>query len=72
MRTSHVTHFQELGDKPIFEADLQSIYCGGLGDHHATVLNGDTFERFIVSKHVCRAWWSKYTRDGRFVLLRFA
>ena len=71
MRTSHVTHFQseELGDKPIFEADLQNLFIVvELGDHHATVLNGDTFEpihRFKTRFAVHGG--PKYTRDGRFV-----
>ncbi len=34
-----------LPDKPVFEADLMNLFVVvELGDHHVTVLNGDTFE----------------------------
>jgi len=71
MRASHVTHFQPdaLSEKPIFEADLQNLFIVvELGDHHATVLNGDTFEpihRFKTRFAVHGG--PKYTRDGRYV-----
>lgn len=71
MRASQVTHFKasELSDQPIFEADLQNLFIVvELGDHHATVLNGDTFEpihRFKTRFAVHGG--PKYTRDGRYV-----
>ena len=71
MQASHVTHFKadELQDKPVFTADLQNLFIVvELGDHHATVLNGDTFEpihRFKTRFAVHGG--PKYTRDGRYV-----
>lgn len=71
MQASHVIHFPDeaLGDEPVFEADLQNLFMVvELGDHHATVLNGDTFEpihRFKTRFAVHGG--PKYTRDGRFV-----
>ena len=35
----------ELPDKPLFDADIDNLFVVvELGDHHATLLNGDTFE----------------------------
>ncbi|MBL4880638.1 MAG: c-type cytochrome, partial [Oleispira sp.] len=41
-----VSHKQgELPNKPVFEADLMNLFLVvEIGDHHVTVLNGDTFE----------------------------
>lgn len=71
MQASHVTHFKadDLQDKPVFTADLQNLFIVvELGDHHATVLDGDTFEpihRFKTRFAVHGG--PKYTRDGRYV-----
>ncbi len=71
IKASRVTHFKasQLSDKPVFSADLQNLFMVvELGDHHATVLNGDTFEpihRFKTRFAVHGG--PKYTRDGRYV-----
>lgn len=71
IRGSRIEHFasDELGDEPIFEADLQNLFViVELGDHHATILNGDTFEpihRFQT--RFALHGGPKYSRDGRYV-----
>lgn len=71
IRQSHIIHYPdgELGDKPVFSADLQNLFIVvELGDHHATVLDGDTFEpihRFQTRFAVHGG--PKYTQDGRYV-----
>ncbi len=68
---SHVIHYKsdQLGNKPVFEADLQNLFIVvELGDHHATLLDGDKFEtihRFKTRFAVHGG--PKYTRDGRYV-----
>lgn len=68
---SHVLHHkpETLSDKPVFEADLQNLFIVvELGDHHATLLDGDKFEpihRFKTRFAVHGG--PKYTRDGRYV-----
>ena len=47
IQASNVQHFDQnkLGDKPLFDADLMNLFIVvELGDHSATLLNGDTFE----------------------------
>jgi WD40 repeat protein len=44
---SHIIHYKKgsLGNKPVFKADVLNIFIVvELGDHHATVLDGDKFE----------------------------
>lgn len=71
IESSHVQHFDEstLGNQPVFEADLLNLFMVvELGDHHATVLDGDRFEpihRFKTRFAVHGG--PKYTRDGRFI-----
>ncbi len=68
---SRVIHHktEDLGNVPVFSADLQNLFMVvELGDHHATVLDGDTFEpihRFKTRFAVHGG--PKYTRDGRYV-----
>jgi len=71
IKGSHEQHYkpEQLGDKPVFDADLQNLFIVvELGDHHATLLDGDTFEpihRFKTRYAVHGG--PKYTRDGRYV-----
>ncbi|WP_231882653.1 cytochrome D1 domain-containing protein [Oleiphilus sp. HI0061] len=59
----------DLGEKPVFEADMMNLFIVvELGDHHATVLNGDTFEPIHRFKtHFALHGGPKYSPDGRFV-----
>jgi len=44
---SHIIHYKRgsLGNKPVFKADVLNLFIVvELGDHHATVLDGDKFE----------------------------
>jgi hypothetical protein len=71
IRASHVVYYPSgsLGDAPVFKADLQNLFIVvELGDHHATVLDGDTFEPI----HRFRTRFAlhggpKYSSDGRYV-----
>ena len=71
IKASRVIHHktEDMGNVPVFSADLQNLFMVvELGDHHATVLNGDTFEpihRFKTRFAVHGG--PKYTRDGRYV-----
>ena len=68
---SHVVSHVEgsLPDKPLFEADLQNLFIVvELGDHHATLLNGDTFEPIhrFATRYALHGG-PKYSPDGRYV-----
>ncbi|MCF6281924.1 MAG: nitrite reductase [Candidatus Polarisedimenticolaceae bacterium] len=71
MRASHLIHNrpQDLADKPIFTADMWNLFIVvELGDHHATLLDGDTFEpihRFPT--RFALHGGPKYGPNGRFV-----
>ena len=62
---SHITHFKSsaLSDKPIFKADMLNLFIVvELGDHSATLLDGDKFEaiqrfktRFALHGEIGRA-----------------
>ena len=58
-----------LPDKPLFKADLMNLFIVvETGDHHATLLNGDTFEpihRFQT--RFALHGGPKYSPDGRYV-----
>lgn len=68
---SHQVYYQqgELGDEPVFEADPLNLFIVvELGDHHATLLDGDRFEpihRFET--HFALHGGPKYSPDGRYV-----
>ncbi|MDZ7804914.1 cytochrome D1 domain-containing protein [Thiohalophilus sp.] len=68
---SHQLHYRqsELSDTPIFEADPLNLFIVvELGDHHATVLDGDRFEpihRFET--HFALHGGPKYSPGGRYV-----
>ena len=59
----------ELPSKPVFEADLMNLFLVvELGDHHVTLLNGDTFEPIHRFKsRFALHGGPKYSPDGRFV-----
>lgn len=58
-----------LPDKPVFQADIENLFIVvELGDHHATLLNGDTFEpihRFPT--RFALHGGPKYAEGGRYV-----
>ncbi len=60
---------ETLSDKPLFEADMDNLFVVvELGDHHATLLNGDTFEpikRFPT--RFALHGGPKYGPNGRYV-----
>jgi len=71
IKQSHQIHFREgqLGNKPVFDADPLNLFIVvELGDHHATILDGDKLEpihRFRT--HYALHGGPKYSPDGRFV-----
>ncbi len=60
---------EKLSDTPLFEADVDNLFVVvELGDHHATLLNGDTFEpihRFAT--RFALHGGPKYAQGGRYV-----
>lgn len=67
IKKSHLLHFKtnNLSDKPIFKADMLNLFIVvELGDHHATVLDGDKFEPIHRFKHA-----SHYTADQNIHLM---
>lgn len=71
IRASHVVHHPKgsLGDKPVFEADLQNLFIVvEQGDHHATLLDGDSFEPiYRFQTRYALHGGPKYSSDGRYV-----
>lgn len=73
IQASHKIHsrVEALSSKPRFDADPLNLFLVvELGDHHATVLDGDTFtpiHRFQT--HFALHGGPKYSPDGRFVYL---
>ncbi|HFQ13184.1 MAG TPA: cytochrome C oxidase Cbb3, partial [Gammaproteobacteria bacterium] len=71
MRDTHVVPhpFQSLPDKPVFDADPLNLFVVvELGDHHATILDGDRFEpliRFKTRRNLHGG--PKYSPTGRYV-----
>lgn len=71
IRASLLTHnrVENLPNNPLFNADMQNLFIVvELGDHHATLLNGDTFEpihRFPT--RFALHGGPKYGPNGRFV-----
>lgn len=71
VKTSQIIHnrLETLSDKPQFKADMLNLFVVvELGDHHFTLLNGDTFEpigRFPT--RFALHGGPKYSPDGRFV-----
>lgn len=60
---------QRLVDRPVFEADPLNLFVVvELGDHHATILDGDRFEPIKrVPTHFALHGGPKFSPDGRFV-----
>ena len=58
-----------LPSKPVHHADPMNMFVVvELGDHHATILDGDTFEPLTrVKTHFALHGGPKYSPDGRFV-----
>jgi WD40 repeat protein len=71
IKQSHQVHYRQnqLGDKPVFDADPLNLFIVvELGDHHATILDGDKLEpihRFRT--HYALHGGPKYSPDGRYV-----
>ena len=68
---SHILHFKPgtLSDKPIFKADMLNLFIVvELGDHSATLLDGDKFEAIQRFKtRFALHGGPKYSPDGRYV-----
>ncbi|MCK4865037.1 MAG: c-type cytochrome [Gammaproteobacteria bacterium] len=71
IKKSHLIHFKSasLGDKPVFKADMLNLFIVvELGDHHATLLDGDKFEPIHRFKtRFALHGGPKYSPDGRYV-----
>ncbi|MCW8987685.1 MAG: nitrite reductase [Gammaproteobacteria bacterium] len=71
IQKSHLTHFTSasLADKPVFKADMMNLFIVvELGDHHATLLDGDKFEAIQRFKtRFALHGGPKYSPDGRYV-----
>ncbi|MDH5394927.1 MAG: nitrite reductase [Gammaproteobacteria bacterium] len=68
---SHLVHYKpgSLGNKPLFNADMLNLFIVvELGDHHATLLDGDKFEPIHRFKtRFALHGGPKYSPDGRYV-----
>jgi DNA-binding beta-propeller fold protein YncE len=71
IKTSHIIHNEpgSLPDKPKFDADIDNLFIVvELGDHHASLLNGDTFERIHrFPTRFALHGGPKYAKGGRYV-----
>ena len=71
IKKTNIQHFDQskLPNKPQFEADLMNLFIVvELGDHSATLLDGDTFEPITRFKtRFALHGGPKYSPDGRFV-----
>lgn len=71
IKKSHLIHFKQasLGNKPVFKADMLNLFIVvELGDHHATLLDGDRFEPIHRFKtRFALHGGPKYSPDGRYV-----
>ncbi len=71
IRKSHLIHYKpaSLSDQPIFKADMLNLFIVvELGDHHATLLDGDKFEPIHRFKtRFALHGGPKYSPDGRYV-----
>ncbi len=71
INASHIQHFDQhkLGNKPLFDADPMNLFIVvELGDHSATLLDGDKFEPITRFKtRFALHGGPKYSPDGRFV-----
>ncbi|MCP5325178.1 MAG: c-type cytochrome [Oceanospirillaceae bacterium] len=69
INASRILNKEKLGDKPVFDADLMNLFIVvETGDHHATLLNGDTFEPITrFQTRFALHGGPKYSPDGRYV-----
>jgi WD40 repeat protein len=71
IKASRIVHYppESLGDQPVFKADMLNLFIVvELGDHHATLLDGDTFEPIHRFKtRFALHGGPKFSPDGRFV-----
>lgn len=71
IRKSHLIHYKagSLGEQPVFKADMLNLFIVvELGDHHATLLDGDKFEPIHRFKtRFALHGGPKYSPDGRYV-----
>jgi len=71
IRASHriITPASALSDKPVYAADPMNLFVVvELGDHHATILDGDRFTPIYRFKtHFALHGGPKYSPDGRYV-----
>ena len=71
IKASNIQHFDQskLPNEPQFDADLMNLFIVvELGDHSATLLNGDTFEPITRFKtRFALHGGPKYSPDGRYV-----
>ena len=71
MRASQVIHHKpgSLPGKPVFKADPLNLFIVvELGDHHATLLDGDKFEPILrFPTRFALHGGPKFSPDGRFV-----
>ena len=71
IRASQIIHNSpgSLPDKPKFDADIDNLFIVvELGDHHASLLNGDTFERIHrFPTRFALHGGPKYAKGGRYV-----
>jgi len=73
VKASHVIHnpIETLPNKPVFDADPLNLFLVvEMGDHHATILDGDKLEPiFRFPTRFALHGGPKYSPDGRFVYL---
>ena len=71
IKQSHLTHFkkEDLSSSPVFKADMMNLFIVvELGDHSATLLDGDKFEAIQRFKtRFALHGGPKYSPDGRYV-----
>jgi len=71
IKRSHAVYYPQgsLGDKPVFKADMLNLFVVvELGDHHATILDGDKFEPiFRFKTRIALHGGPKFSPDGRYV-----
>jgi cytochrome c553/WD40 repeat protein len=72
IRGSHVLHLkpgEKLSDKPVFQADPLNLFVVvEVGDHHATLLDGDRFEPILrIPTRFALHGGPKFSPDGRYV-----
>jgi WD40 repeat protein len=71
IQASRIEHVAEAGEgaKPVYDADPLNLFVVvEAGDHHATILNGDSFEPIhrFKTRHALHGG-PKFTSDGRYV-----